>query len=169
MEDITVEENTFNFPAHTIVTLQDRAKTYTTYTDWVRKHAERYFDEYYRTDYRNYFNNEPDILAVLCSGIHSKENPITLCLCRSLTTDKLILVGAADITIENRQFANCNKAIYKILNTSKVNHIYDILVPRLYPATYSKLSDEMITDIRESIQALFDKFNISYKEEDLQC
>ena len=125
-----------NFPAHTIVTLQDRGNTYTTYTDWVREHAERYFDEYNRTDYTGYFNHEPDILTVLCSGIHSQENPFTLCLCRSLTTDRLVLVGAESIT-----YNKFSKEIYAVLEASSLYNIFTILQEKLPGVDDNQLQD----------------------------
>lgn len=125
-----------NFPEHTIVTLQDRGYTYTTYTDWVRKHANRYFNEYISTNYTGYFNHEPDILAVLCSGIHSQENPIPLCLCRSLTTDYLVLVGAENIT-----YNKFSKKIYAVLEASSLYNIFTILQKELPGVDDKQLQD----------------------------
>lgn len=136
MEDITMADNITNFPAHTIVTLQDRGYTYTTYTDWVRKHANHYFNEYISTNYTGYFNHEPDILAVLCSGIHSQENPITLCLCRSLTTDRLVLVGAENIT-----YNLFSKKIYAVLEASSLYNIFTILHEKLPDVDKTQLQD----------------------------
>nr|DAD77465.1 MAG TPA: hypothetical protein [Podoviridae sp. ctaNW81] len=136
MEDTTVKENTINLPAHTIVTLSHRDRIYTTYTDWVRKHAECYFNEYYCTDYSNYFNKEPDILTVLCSGIHSQENPITLCLCRSLTTDRLVLVGAENIT-----YNKLSKEIYAVIEASSLYNIFTILQEKLPNVDDNQLQD----------------------------
>lgn len=130
-----------NFPAHTIVTLSDRGYIYTTYTDWVRKHAERYFDEYNRTNYTGYFNHEPDILAVLCSGIHSQENPIPLCLCRSLTTDRLVLVAADNIT-----YNKFSKEIYAVLEASSLYNIFTIL-----QETLPDVDDKQLQDVAKAL------------------
>lgn len=125
-----------NFPEHTIVTLQDRGYTYTIYTDWVRKHANRYLNEYISTNYTGYFNHEPDILAVLCNGIHSQENPVQLCLCRSLTTDHLVLVAAENIT-----YNKFSKEIYAVLEASSLYNIFTILQKELPGVDDKQLQD----------------------------
>ena len=149
---------------HDIVVMPDRDNAYSTYNAWVEKNAPAYAAEYKTQCYTNYFTDSPDVLSVICIAPHSTENPILLCLCRSLLNDKLILVGAADIQLKDTPFDSCNKAIREMLNTDVLNRIYDIIVHRLYPATYTTLSFEKITGIKDAISSLFDEFNITRKE-----
>lgn len=153
---------------HDIVVMPDRGNTYSTYNAWVKKNAPSYATEYETQSFTGYFTDIPDVLSVICMAPHSKENPITLCLCRSLLNDKLILVGAADIQLKGTLFDSGNKVIREMLNTDTINRIYDIIVHRLYPATYTTLSLEKITQIKDAISSLFDEFNITRKE-DKQC
>jgi hypothetical protein len=150
---------------HDIVVMPERGNAYTTYNTWVEKNAPSYLTEYETQCYTNYFKDSLDVLSVICMAPHSTENPITLCLCRSLLTDKLILVGAADTQLEGTQFDSGNKVIREMLNTDVVNRIYDIIVTSLYPATYTTLSLEKITQIKDAISSLFDEFNITCKED----
>lgn len=150
---------------HDIVVMPDRGNAYTTYNAWVEKYAPAYAAEYRTQCYTNHFTDEPDVLSVICIAPHSKEYPVLLCLCRSLLTDKLILVGAADTQREGTSFDSANKAIREMLNTDAINRIYDIITPRLYPATYTTLSFEKITEIKDTIRSLFDEFNITRKED----
>lgn len=150
---------------HDIVVMPDRGDAYSTYNAWVEKYASAYAAEYKTQCYTNYFTDIPDVLSVICMAPHSKENPITLCLCRSLLTDKLILVGVKDIRLENTPFDSGNKAIREMLNTDVVNRIYDVIVHSLYPATYTTLSFEKITGIKDAIRSLFEEFNITCKED----
>lgn len=150
---------------HDIVVMPDRGNVYSTYNAWVEKNAPSYLAEYDTQCYNNYFTDSPDVLSVICMAPHSKENPITLCLCRSLLTDKLILVGAADTQLEGTLFDSGNKAIREMLNTDVVNRIYDVIVHSIYPATYATLSLEKITGIKDAISSLFEEFNITRKED----
>lgn len=150
---------------HDIVVMPDRGNAYSTYNTWVEKYASAYAAEYRTQCFTDYFTDSPDVLSVICMAPHSKENPITLCLCRSLLTDKLILVGAADIQLKDTPFDSGNKAIREMLNTDVINRIYDIIVTSLYPATYTTLSIEKITQIKDAIRSLFDEFNITRKED----
>lgn len=150
---------------HDIVVMPDRGNAYTIYNAWVEKNAPSYAAEYRTQCYTNYFTDRQDVLSVICMAPHSKENPITLCLCRSLLNDKLILVGAADIQREGTPFDSGNNAIREMLNTDVVNRIYNIIVPSLYPATYTTLSFEKTTEIKDAISSLFDEFNITHKED----
>ena len=150
---------------HDIVVMPDRGNAYTTYNAWVEKYASAYAAEYRTQCYTNYFTDEPDVLSVICMAPHSKENPILLCLCRSLLTDKLILVGAANTQQEGTPFDSGNKAIREMLNTDVVNRIYGIIATSLYPATYTTLSLEKITQIKDAIRSLFKEFNITCKED----
>ena len=150
---------------HNIVVMPDRGNAYTTYNAWVEKYASSYAEEYETQCYNNYFTDVPDVLSVICMAPHSEENPITLCLCRSLLTDKLILVGAKDIQKDYTSFDSGNKAIREMLNTDVVNRIYDIIATSLYPATYTTLSIEKITQIKDTIRSLFKEFNITCKED----
>lgn len=150
---------------HDIVVMPDRGNAYTTYNVWVEKNAPSYAAEYRTQCYTNYFTDSPDLLSVICIAPHSKENPITLCLCRSLLTDRLILVGASDIQREGTPFDSGNKAIREMLNIDVINRIYDVIAHRLYPATYTTLSLEKITGIKDAIRSLFEEFNITCKED----
>ena len=150
---------------HDIVVMPERGNAYTTYNTWVEKYASSYVTEYETQCYTNYFTDSPDVLSVICMAPHSTENPILLCLCRSLLNDKLILVGAADTQLKDTPFDSANKAIREMLNTDTINRIYDIIVHRLYPATYTTLSLEKITGIKDAISSLFDEFNITRKED----
>lgn len=150
---------------HDIIVMPDRDDAYTTYNAWVETNAPSHLTEYKTQGYAGYFTGSPDVLSVICIAPHSKENPILLCLCRSLLTDKLILVGAADTQLKDTPFDTCNKAIREMLNTDVINRVYDIIVPCLYPATYSKLSLEKITDIKEGIRYLFNEFSITRRED----
>ncbi len=150
---------------HDIVVMPDRGNAYTTYNAWVEKYAPAYAAEYKTQCFTGYFTDSPDVLSVICMAPHSTENPILLCLCRSLLTDKLILVGAADTQREGTSFDSANKAIREVLNTDAINRIYGIIAPRLYPATYTTLSFEKITEIKEAISCLFKEFNITRKED----
>lgn len=150
---------------HDIVVMPDRGNIYSTYNTWVEKYASSYATEYKTQCFTDYFTDSPDVLSVICMAPHSKENPITLCLCRSLLTDKLILVGAADTQLEGTSFDSANKAIHEMLNTDTIKRIYDIIVTSLYPATYTTLSIEKITQIKDAIKSLFKEFNITCKED----
>lgn len=150
---------------HDIVVMPDRGNAYTTYNAWVEKNAPSYATEYETQCYTNYFTDSPDLLSIICIAPHSKENPVLLCLCRSLLTDKLILVGAADTQLEGTPFDSANNSIREMLNTDVVNRIYNIIVPSLYPATYTTISFEKITGIKDAISSLFDEFNITCKED----
>lgn len=150
---------------HDIVVMHDRDNAYSTYNAWVEKNAPAYATEYETQSYSGYYTDSPDLLSVICMAPHSKENPITLCLCRSLLTDKLILVGAADTQRDGTPFDSANDAIREMLNTDVVNRIYDIIAHRLYPATYTTLSFEKITQIKDAIRSLFEEFNITFKED----
>lgn len=150
---------------HDIVVMPDRGNAYTTYNAWVEKNAPSYATEYDTQCYTNYFTESPDLLSVICIAPHSKENPVLLCLCRSLLTDKLILVGASDTQRDGTPFDSANNAIREMLNTDVVNRIYGIIAPSLYPATYTTLSFEKITEIKDAISRLFEEFNITRKED----
>lgn len=150
---------------HDIVVMRKRDSAYTTYNAWVETNAPSYATEYKTQCYDNYSTDSSDVLSVICMAPHSTENPVVLCLCRSLLTDRLILVGAADTQREGTPFDSGNKAIREMLNADLLNRIYDLIVPCLYPATYSKLSREKITDIKEGIRYLFKEFNITRKED----
>lgn len=150
---------------HDIVVMPDRDDIYSTYNAWVETNAPSHLTEYKTQGYDGYFTDSPDVLSVICMAPHSTKNPIVLCLCRSLLTDKLILVKAADTELEDTPFGSYNKAIREMLNTDLLNRIYDLIVPCLYPDTYSKLSREKVTDIKEGIRYLFKEFNITRKED----
>lgn len=150
---------------HDIVVMPERGNAYTTYNAWVEKNASAYATEYRTQCFTDYFTDSPDVLSVICMAPHSKENPIVLCLCRSLLTDKLILVGAADTQLKDTPFDSANNAIRDMLNTDVVNRIYDVIVTSLYPATYTTLSIEKITQIKDAIKSLFKEFNITCKED----
>ena len=153
---------------HDIVVMPDRGAIYSAYNSWVKKYAPSYATEYRTQCYTNYYTDSPDVLSVICMAPHSKEQPKLLYLCRSLLTDKLILVGAADTQLKDTPFDSGNKAIREILNTDVVNRLYDVIVTSLYPATYTTLSIEKITQIKDAIKSLFKEFNITCKE-DKQC
>lgn len=150
---------------HDIVVMPDRGNAYTTYNAWVEKNASAYAAEYKTQCFTGYFTDSPDVLSVICMAPHSTENPILLCLCRSLLTDNLILVGAADTQREGTSFDSANKAIREMLNTDAINRIYDIITPRLYPSDYPSLSPDKKAEIKEAISYLFDEFNITRKED----
>lgn len=147
-----------------IIVMPDRGSIYSTYTEWVQNNAPAYITEYRMQSYDGYYTDDCDVLSVICIAPHSKPRPELLCLCRSLLTDKLILVGAADTTLEDTRIAPCNKAIREMLNDQKVDRIYDIIVPRLCPGAYPTPKQE--DEIRATIRELFKEFNITYKEED---
>lgn len=146
-----------------IVVMPDRDDIYSTYTKWVETNAPAYITEYKMQSYKDYFTDDCDVLSVIRIAPHSKENPITLCLCRSLLTDKLILVGAADTTCEDTRFTTCNKAIREMLKTEIIDYIYDSIVYRLCPGAYP--TSEQTNEIKDTIRSLFDKFNITPKED----
>ena len=125
-----------DFPVHTIVTLYDKRQLYSVYTDWVRIHAERYLSEYNNTRYNDYFDKEPDILTILCKGLHSTEDNSMLCLCRSLTTDKLILVKEAALS-----YNTFSKEIYAVLKASQLYNIFAILQKNLPDVEDTQLQD----------------------------
>ena len=145
--------------------MPDRDDIYSTYYSWVKKNAPSYATEYEEQSYSGYYTDSPDVLSVICIAPHSKEQPKLLYLCRSLLNDKLILVNASDTEHEDTPFDSGNKAIREMLNTDVVNRIYGIIAPRLYPATYTTLSFEKITEIKDTIRSLFDEFNITRKED----
>ena len=149
---------------HDIVVMPDRGNAYTTYNAWVEKNAPSHLTEYKTQCYNNYFIDSPDVLSVICMAPHSTENPILLCLCRSLLTDKLILVGAADTQQEGTSFDSANKAIQEMLNTDVVNRIYDIITPHLCSSSYPTFEKE--NEIKAAIKCLFDEFNITRKEDE---
>lgn len=148
---------------HDIVVMPDRGNAYTTYNTWIETNAPSYLTEYKTQSYSGYFIDSPDVLSVICMAPHSTENPILLCLCRSLLTDKLILVGAADTQQEGTSFDSANKTIRKMLNTDVVNRIYDIITPHLCSSSYPTSEKEV--EIKDAIKSLFDEFNITRKED----
>lgn len=148
---------------HDIVVMPDRDDVYTIYNAWVETNAPSYLTEYKTQGYDGYFTDSPDVLSVIRIAPHSTENPIALCLCRSLLTDKLILVKAADTELEDRPFGSYNKAIREMLNIDTINRIYDIIIPRLCAGSYPTSKQE--NDIKEGISYLFKEFNITRKED----
>lgn len=148
---------------HDIVVMPDRGDAYTTYNAWVETNAPSHLTEYKTQGYAGYFTDSPDVLSVICIAPHSMEQPKLLCLCRSLLTDKLILVGAADTEQEDTPFGSYNKAIREMLNTDVINRIYDIIVPRLCAGSYPTTEQEK--EIKDAISSLFGEFNITRKED----
>lgn len=148
---------------HDIVIMPDRGDAYTTYNAWVETNAPSHLTEYKTQSYSGYFTDSPDVLSVICIAPHSKEQPKLLYLCRSLLTDKLLLVNAADTELEDTPFGSYNKTIREMLNTEVIDRIYDIITPRLCAGSYP--TTEQANEIKASISSLFEEFNITRKED----
>lgn len=154
--------NKLKIQPHDVVVMSDRGYTYTSYNEWIETNAPKYLAEYETQDYVGYFTDDSDVLSVLCIAPHSKENPITLCLCRSLLNDKLILVAADNVALEGTPFTPCSKIIRKMLNTVTSNHMYDIIASNLCIGIPAPGQEDKI---KVAIDALLNAFNITPKED----
>lgn len=146
---------------HDIVVMAERGSIYSTYNEWIETNAPAYKEEYKTQRYDGYFTGSCDVLSVLCIAPHSKENPIPLYLCRSLLTDKLILVGVADVELEDTPFTPCTKTLRKMLNYEIAQHICDVIARCLYPDAYPEYMDK----IESAVNKVLDKYNITPKED----